>query len=81
MKYEIKMLRRARKFIEKQNPDQRERLIDAINQLPLAGDIVPLTNRPGAFRLRVGGYRVIYSIEQKILTILVLTVGNRGDIY
>ncbi|MCL2054584.1 MAG: type II toxin-antitoxin system RelE/ParE family toxin [Oscillospiraceae bacterium] len=81
MKYEIKILKRARKFIEKQNPTQRKRLVDAINQLPFAGDIVPLANRSGVFRLRVGGYRVIYSIEQEILTIFILTAGNRGDIY
>jgi mRNA interferase RelE/StbE len=33
------------------------------------------------WRYRVGDYRIITSIEDNVLTILVITVGNRKDIY
>ena len=33
------------------------------------------------YLLRVGTFRVIYTIENQILTVRVLTIGNRGDVY
>ena len=33
------------------------------------------------YRLRVGSYRVIYTVENDLLIVRVLTVGNRGDVY
>ncbi|MHB1682229.1 MAG: type II toxin-antitoxin system RelE family toxin [Bacilli bacterium] len=32
-------------------------------------------------RLRVRDFRIVYSIEEEKLMILVLSIGNRGDIY
>lgn len=34
-----------------------------------------------AFRVRVGDYRVIYTIEDGILLIVVVTLGHRRDVY
>jgi len=33
------------------------------------------------FRLRIGKYRAIFKIDKNIITILVLDIGSRGDIY
>ncbi len=33
------------------------------------------------YRIRVGDYRVIYTIEQEIVTITVVQIKKRGDIY
>ena len=33
------------------------------------------------WRYRVGDYRIITHIEDDILTILVVTIGNRKDVY
>lgn len=32
-------------------------------------------------RLRIGKYRAIFKINKDVITILVLDIGNRGDIY
>ena len=34
-----------------------------------------------AYKLRVGDYRVIYSIRDEVLVVLVLRVANRRDVY
>ncbi|MDR1736105.1 MAG: type II toxin-antitoxin system RelE/ParE family toxin [Oscillospiraceae bacterium] len=71
----------ARRFIENQLRPQQERLLRAINKLPYEGDILPLSGRKNEYRLRVGDYRVIYSLYDDVVTVVVMTVGNRGDIY
>lgn len=38
-------------------------------------------NRSGQWRYRVGDYRLIAEIEDEKVTILILTVGHRKDIY
>jgi mRNA interferase RelE/StbE len=40
----------------------------------------PLTGRP-AWRVRVGDYRVIYTIEDDRLVVVVITIGHRRDVY
>lgn len=35
----------------------------------------------GKWSYRVGVYRIIYSIEQKILTVYILDIGHRKEVY
>jgi mRNA interferase RelE/StbE len=74
----IKIHRCAEKFMEKLSIDQRTRLLRAIYKLP-NGDVKSLKGRLNEFRLRVGDWRVIFEYQENI--IVVLEVGNRGDIY
>lgn len=81
MKYRIEFEKKAVKFISKQPKPQKERLFKAIYKLPEFGDIKVMQGESGFFRLRVGDYRVIYTVNDNILTIRIVAVGNRGDIY
>lgn len=40
----------------------------------------PLRGRDG-YRLRVGDYRIIYTSDDGVLLIVVVTVGHRRDVY
>ena len=40
----------------------------------------PLRGRP-AWRVRVGDYRIIYTIEDDVLLVVVVTLGHRRDVY
>jgi mRNA interferase RelE/StbE len=40
----------------------------------------PLRGRP-AWRVRAGDYRIIYTIEDDVLLIVVVTLGHRRDVY
>ena len=81
MQYRIEIDKRAVKFIYKQPKPQQLRLFKAIYKLPFVGDIKAMKGYDGFFRLRVGDYRVIYSVNNDILLVQVVEVGNRGDVY
>lgn len=57
------------------------RLVIAIEGIPL-GDIKKLQGKslPPLYRLRVGKYRVIYSIESDKI-IKIIKIDTRGDVY
>ena len=81
MKYRVVVEKRAAKFIRKQQPTQQKRILEALAQLPFVGDIKPMAGMSGFYRLRVGDYRILYTIEEEIITVRVTDAGNRGDIY
>lgn len=81
MNYQILIDKPALKFLQKQPASQRERLLKAISQLPTSGDIKPLSAHQNQYRLRVGPFRIIYTVKNDLLIVQVLNIGNRGDIY
>lgn len=81
MSYRVIIDKPAMKFLQKQPRQQQERLLKAIYQLPDVGDIKPMSGHDNLYRLRVGTYRVIYTVENEILIVRVMTIGNRGDVY
>ena len=59
------------------------RIDAALNSLkinPFKGKPLKLSLK-GNFSLRVGMYRIIYEIEKDIVTVYVLKIGHRRDIY
>jgi len=81
--YSIEILRVAQKQLARIDRGQQQRIITAIRSL--ATDTRPsgckkLSGRP-AWRIRIGAYRVIYEIRDEQLLVLVVTIGNRKDVY
>lgn len=83
MKYTIVIEKPAEKFIVKLPKPEKERVLKAIYQLPDGNDIKELkgNRNKGLYRLRVGDYRVIYTIDNGKLIVCIVDAGNRGDIY
>ena len=83
MKYTIYIKKRAERFIVKLPRPEKERVLKAIYKLPEGEDIKQLKGKKnkGLFRLRVGDYRIIYSVDNGKLIIYVIDAGNRGEIY
>lgn len=81
MTYRIQIDKPAMKFLQKQPQAQRDRLLRAIQGLPYSGDIKPMSGHENLYRLRVGTFRVLYTIIGDLLIVRVLNIGNRGDVY
>ena len=80
MTYKINLNKKAQKFILKQPKSMQYLIYKAIYNLP-SGDTRPLEGHKGLHRLRVGDYRIIYTLDNGELIICVVDAGNRGDIY
>lgn len=52
----------------------------AVNPFP-PGHIKLEGTKEKLYRIRKGNYRVIYSVEKNIITITILKVGHRKDVY
>ena len=78
MKYDISS--DVIKAISKLDAKTAGRIFKSIMGLPNKGDIKPLDgNLAGLFRLRVGDWRVIFSLENN--TIMIGHILPRGDVY
>ena len=72
----------AEKYLIRLNAADRNRMIAAIDGLekePLEGNIRPYEGSKGLLRLKVGGYRVLFKIENN--EILVTHIEPRGQAY
>jgi mRNA interferase RelE/StbE len=81
--YNIVIEDRVEKELRKLSKQVVERIAKAIDGL--ASDPTPLASRRmvgvDGYRLRVGDYRIIYTVEHKIVTVYVVRVGHRREIY
>lgn len=82
-KYSVVITKYAFKKLEKLplivRNELNKRILDLENN-PRPSGCKKLTNRPG-YRIRFADYRVIYLIEDNILTLTVIDSGHRKDIY
>ena len=71
---------RALKRIDRQDHPRLHGAIALLAQDPRPPQSRALVGREG-FRVRVGNYRVIYTIHDDVLLIVVVTVGHPKDVY
>lgn len=82
-RYKIEFRPAAVRALRKLDPQIARRIQAAIALLaedPRPPASRPLRGRP-AWRVRIGEYRVIYTIEDDVLLIVVVTLGHRRDVY
>lgn len=79
--YKIIIKKKAKKFIDALPQNDRKRVVTAIEQLPNGSNIKPMKCHEGLFRLRVGSYRIIYTVDHGELIVYVIDADNRGQIY
>lgn len=81
--YRIELRPAAVRALRKLDPQIRLRVHGAIALLaqdPRPPASRPLKGRPGR-RVRVGDYRIIYTVADDVLLVVVITLGHRRDVY
>ena len=79
--YQIIIKKVAKKFIDRLPTNETRRIVSAIERLPNGEDIKKLKGDDGLLRLRVGEYRIIYTVDHGELIVYVIDAGNRGQVY
>lgn len=83
MSYRIEVRPAALRALRKIHPDDRKRIQGAIALLaqePRPPGATNLRGRDG-IRVRVGDYRIIYTVQDEVLLVVVVSLGHRKEIY
>ena len=83
MRYRVILTKSVQKELDRLPDDIANRILARLAGLetnPRPADVKKLKGRD-AWRIRVGDYRVIYELHDRVLQILVITVGQRREIY
>jgi len=81
--YRIELRPAAVRALRKLDPQVRRRVQGAIALLaqdPRPPGARALQGRPG-LRVRVGDYRIIYTVDDDVLLVVVVRLGHRRDVY
>ncbi|NQX00335.1 type II toxin-antitoxin system RelE/ParE family toxin [bacterium] len=82
--YKLEIKAAARKDLARLQPSIATRIAEAIENLadePHPAGSRKLKGFEYRYRIRVGDYRVIYEIRNSILTVFIIRIGHRKDIY
>lgn len=79
--YRIVLKKKAKKFIDHLPVNEKRRVVTAIERLPEGEDIKRMKGHEGLFRLRVGSYRILCTVDHGQLVVCVIDAGSRGQIY
>ena len=82
--YEIRILKSAVKELAKLPKKEALKVTSRLNKLrkdPRPKGCVKLKSSKNEYRIRSGNYRILYTIEDDILIVYVIKIGNRKDVY
>jgi len=81
--YTLRIEKQAKKTLLSLEARDRRRIVAALELLrrtPIPPAATKLTNRPG-YRIRVGEFRILYTVTHTTLTVVVIALGHRKDVY
>lgn len=84
MAYRLELSPRASRDLKKLPTRVQERLkdhIDALAHAPRPRGVVKLEGEVDTYRIRVGDYRVLYEVHDRVLVVIVLKIADRKEAY
>lgn len=84
MAYRISFKPAAERQLRRLPRQVQVRLIERIDELagnPYPSGVKKLKAKVDLFRIRVGDYRIIYTVQGDKFVVLIVRVGDRRDIY
>jgi len=83
MSYEVQILPKAMRQIKALSVEMRQDITLTIQSLanePRPIGVKKLSGEKDIYRVRVGNYRVLYRIVDKVLVVVVVSVGHRREV-
>lgn len=82
--YVVELSPAAARSLRKLDRQVQRRILGALvllRETPRPPAAKSLVGHPGYLRVRTGDYRVVYTIEERRLLVLVLALGHRREVY
>jgi mRNA interferase RelE/StbE len=83
MRYSVRLKPSADRALSKLARDVQARILGKLEQLaenPFPAGVEKMQEEPG-YRVRVGDYRIVYDVLHNELTVFVIRIGHRREIY
>jgi mRNA interferase RelE/StbE len=86
MSYQVILPKSAQKELDRLPNQIEARILTALTGLetqprPVGCKKKKKLRGESAWRIRVGDYRVVYEIHDKVLQVIVVTIGHRREVY
>ncbi len=83
-RYEVRIAKRAAKSLvslERRDQQRVRAAIELLAEDPRPPACVAMRGEDSVYRVRVGDYRIVYEVRDKVLLIHVVRVGHRREVY
>ena len=85
MNYKVEIASAPAKYLERLRDESlKRRIVKSLRSLeanPRPPGCLKMQGQDELYRVRVGDYRIIYQVQDAVLLVLVVNIGNRRDIY
>ena len=84
MSYRIEFVRSAAKAYARLDPTLKRRIDRELTRLcesPHHPGVIRLQSDDELYRVRIGDLRLLFSVEDQILLVLIVKIGHRGSVY
>jgi mRNA interferase RelE/StbE len=84
MSYTVRLTKAAQKQMSRLDAGTHRRIVRRLEELekvPRPPGVEKLAGKDVLYRVRAGDWRIIYTIEDEQLLVLVVNVGNRREVY
>ena len=82
--YRVVISRRVRKQLQRLDRADQRRIgaaLDLLGDNPRPPRCRPITGLDDTYRVRVGDYRIVYSIHDDVRIVAIIRIGHRRDVY
>ena len=86
MNYRVELTKSAKKEFDGLPSRIQDRCLEALGflaQNPFS-EVLHVKKLKGVYslyRVRIGDYRIVYEVQKKVLLVVVIKIGHRGDVY
>ena len=82
--YRVEVEPAVDRALAKSPPQARDRIlrrIEALAEDPRPPGCAKLTGLKDTYRVRVGDYRILYEVHDRLVLVVVVRIGHRRDVY
>lgn len=82
--YSVVLSKSAEKYLYGRSEKDSRLIIKALEEMaidPFSGDVKKMKGSDDEYRRRAGKYRIIFTVENDVLIVDVLSIGHRKNIY